>query len=270
MTYGLADVVNHRRMIDASDADSQFKRVAASKLDALLGLCEATTCRRVRLLAYFGESSSPCGNCDTCLDPPQVWDGTVAAQKALSCAFRTGQRFGAGHLIDVLLGKETDRVVQWGHRALSTFGIGKELDKKQWQAVFRQLVAHGLLAVDHDGYGALKLTQASRAVLVGGHKISFRQVCEGRRERAAKKESGAAVMSGLDGAARELWERLRAWRASIAKEHGIPAYVVFHDATLAELARERPASEAALSKISGVGARKLERYGADLLKLLRA
>ncbi len=270
MTYGLGDVVNHRRMIDASDADSQFKRIAGSKLDALLGLCEATTCRRVRLLAYFGESSAPCGNCDTCLDPPQVWDGTVAAQKALSCAFRSGQRFGAGHLIDVLLGNETDRVVQWGHRDLSTFGIGQELDKKQWQAVFRQLVAHGLLAVDPAGYGALKLAPASRAVLAGGQEISFRKVREGQRERTAKKGSGAAVASGLDGAARELWERLRAWRAAIAREQGLPAYVVFHDATLAELARERPTSEAALSKISGVGARKLERYGADLLELLCA
>jgi ATP-dependent DNA helicase RecQ len=199
-----------------------------------------------------------------------VWDGTVAAQKALSCAFRTGQRFGAGHLIDVLLGNETDRMVQWGHRELSTFGIGRELDKKQWQAVFRQLVAYGLLAVDHTGYGALKLTPASRAVLAGGERISFRHVREAKRERTAKRESGAAATSGLDGAARELWERLRAWRAAVAKEHGVPAYVIFHDATLAELARERPASEVALSKISGVGARKLERYGADLLELLRA
>ena len=269
MSYGLGDVVNHRRMIDASEADDQFKRVAGAKLDALLGLCEATACRRVRLLAYFGESSSPCGNCDTCLDPPEVWDGTVAAQKALSCAFRTGQRFGAGHLIDVLLGNETDRVVQWGHRDLSTFGIGKELEKKRWQAVFRQLVAQGLLEVDHSRYGALKLTQASRAVLTGGQSINFRKEQEMRRQRIAKKGSAASA-TGLDGEDRELWERLRAWRAAIAREHGVPAYVVFHDATLAELARERPASEAALGRISGVGARKLERYGADLLRLLRA
>ena len=269
MSYGLGDVVNHRRMIDASEADDQFKRVAVAKLDALLGLCEATACRRVRLLAYFGESSSACGNCDTCLDPPQVWDGTVAAQKALSCAFRTGQRFGAGHLIDVLLGNETDRVVQWGHRDLSTFGIGKELEKKRWQAVYRQLIAQGLLEVDHSRYGALKLTQASRAVFTGGQRISFRKEQEVRRERIAKKTSHASA-TGLDSAGRELWERLRAWRAAVAREHGIPAYVVFHDATLAELARERPASEAALGRISGVGARKLERYGAALLRLLRA
>jgi ATP-dependent DNA helicase RecQ len=269
MTYGLADVVNHRRMIDASEADVQFKRIAGSKLDALLGLCEATTCRRVRLLAYFGETAAPCGNCDTCLEPPQVWNGTVVAQKALSCAFRTGQRFGAGHLIDVLLGNETERVVQWGHRELSTFGIGQELDKKQWQAAFRQLVAQGLLAVDHAGFGALKLTEASRAVLKGGHEIHLRKAQEGRQKRGIKNSAGLSA-TGLDAAAQELWQRLREWRAAIAKEHGVPAYVVFHDATLTELARSRPATEDALSRISGVGTRKLERYGADLLKLLRA
>ena len=268
MAYGLADVVNHRRMIEASDAADQFKRVAGAKLDALLGLCEATTCRRVRLLAYFGEASTLCGNCDTCLEPPVVWDGTVAARKALSCAFRCGQRFGAGHLIDVLLGNVTDRVVQWGHSAVSTFGIGKELDKKQWQAVYRQLVAQGVLAVDHAGYGALKLTALSRAVLTGGEPVHLRQLQEKRRVRSMAKGSGAAAQ--LDASAQERWERLRNWRAAIAKEHGVPAYVVFHDATLTELARVCPSTTDALSRISGVGARKLERYGADLLALLRA
>jgi ATP-dependent DNA helicase RecQ len=267
MAYGLADVVNHRRMIEASDAADQFKRVAGAKLDALLGLCEATTCRRVRLLAYFGEASTLCGNCDTCLEPPVVWDGTVAARKALSCAFRCGQRFGAGHLIDVLLGNVTDRVVQWGHSAVSTFGIGKELDKKQWQAVYRQLVAQGVLAVDHAGYGALKLTALSRAVLTGGEPVHLRQLQEKRRVRSMAKGSGAAAQ--LDASAQERWERLRNWRAAIAKEHGVPAYVVFHDATLTELARVCPSTTDALSRISGVGARKLERYGADLLALLR-
>ena len=267
MAYGLADVVNHRRMIEASDAADQFKRVAGAKLDALLGLCEATTCRRVRLLAYFGEASTPCGNCDTCLEPPVVWDGTVAARKALSCAFRCGQRFGAGHLIDVLLGNVTDRVVQWEHSAVSTFGIGKELDKKQWQAVYRQLVAQGVLAVDHAGYGALKLTALSRAVLTGGEPVHLRQLQEKRRVRSMAKGSGAAAQ--LDASAQERWERLRNWRAAIAKEHGVPAYVVFHDATLTELARVCPSTTDALSRISGVGARKLERYGADLLALLR-
>jgi ATP-dependent DNA helicase RecQ len=267
MAYGLGDVVNQRRMIDASTAEPQFKRIAAAKLDALLGLCEASTCRRVRLLAYFDEASAPCGNCDVCLEPPQVWDGTVAAQKALSCVFRTGQRFGAVHLIDVLLGKETERVQQWGHRDLSTFGIGKELDEKAWRAVFRQLVAQGLLEVDHAGYGSLKLAEASRAVLTGGQTVHLRQVQAGKSKAGAKRST--AVAAGLDPAAERLWKRLREWRAAIAKEHGVPAYAVFHDATLAELARVRPHDEAALAQISGVGQRKLERYGAALLELLR-
>jgi ATP-dependent DNA helicase RecQ len=275
MAYGLGDVVNQRRMIDASTAEQQFKRIASAKLDALLGLCEASSCRRVRLLAYFDEASAPCGNCDVCLDPPQVWDGTVAAQKALSCVYRTGQRFGAAHLIDVLLGKETERVQQWGHGALSTFGIGRELDEKVWRTVFRQLIAQGLLAVDHASYGSLKLADASRAVLTGGQAVHLRQVQAGKPKAVAKRSAaqgagqGVGHAAGLDLAAAPLWQRLREWRAAIAKELGVPAYVVFHDATLAELARARPQSEAELGQISGVGTRKLERYGAALLELLR-
>jgi ATP-dependent DNA helicase RecQ len=267
MAYGLGDVVNQRRMIDASSAELQFKRIASTKLDALLGLCEASSCRRVRLLAYFDETSVPCGNCDVCIDPPQVWDGTVAAQKALSCVYRTGQRFGAAHLIDVLLGKATERVQQWGHGELSTFGIGRELDEKVWRTVFRQLIAQGLLDVDHASYGSLKLTEASRAVLTGGQAVPMRQVQAGKPKAAAKRPAASAA--GLDSSAERLWERLRAWRAAIAKEHGVPAYVVFHDATLAELASVRPQSGTALGQISGVGQRKLERYGAALLELLR-
>ena len=266
MSYGLGDVVNQRRMIDASTAEAQFKRIAAAKLDALLGLCESSSCRRVRLLSYFDEASAPCGNCDVCLDPPQVWDGTVAAQKALSCVYRTGQRFGAVHLIDVLLGKETERVLQWGHRELSTFGIGTELDEKAWRTVFRQLVAQGLLAVDHAGHGSLLLTEASRAVLSGAQSVHLRHAQAGKPKAAAKRAAAAAA--GLDPAAERLWQRLREWRAAIAREHGVPAYVVFHDATLAELARACPQTEAALAQISGVGTRKLERYGAALLELL--
>ncbi len=269
MAYGLGDLVNQRRMIDASVADDQFKRIAASKLDALLGLCEASSCRRVRLLAYFGEAAAPCGNCDVCLEPPDVWDGTVAAQKALSCVFRTGQRFGAAHLIDVLLGKETERVLHWNHGAISTFGIGKELDAPAWRTVFRQLIAQGLLAVDHASYGSLKLVEASRAVLTGAQTVHLRQARKtkaGRHTLAAE----AAHRAGLDADAQQRWERLRAWRARIAKERGVPAYVVFHDATLVELARTDPQTEAALGEVTGVGVRKLERYGAALLALLRA
>jgi ATP-dependent DNA helicase RecQ len=221
----------------------------------------------VRLLSYFDEASAPCGNCDVCIEPPQVWDGTLAAQKALSCVYRTGQRFGAAHLIDVLLGKETERVLQWGHRELSTFGIGTELDEKVWRSVFRQLIAQGLLAVDHASYGSLKLTATSRAVLTGGQAVPLRQVQTGKPKAATKR--AATSVAGLDSAAARSWEQLRAWRAAIAREHGVPAYVVFHDATLAELARARPQSEAALGQISGVGQRKLQRYGAELLELLR-
>jgi ATP-dependent DNA helicase RecQ len=202
-----------------------------------------------------------------CLEPPQVWDGTLAAQKALSCVYRTGQRFGAAHLIDVLLGKETERVLQWGHATLSTFGIGKDLDEKVWRTVFRQLIAQGLLDVDHANYGSLKLTEASRAVLSGGQAVHLRQAQAVKPKASAKRPAASAA--GMDPAAAPRWERLRAWRAGIAKEHGVPAYVVFHDATLAELARARPQTEAALAQISGVGARKLERYGAALLELLR-
>jgi ATP-dependent DNA helicase RecQ len=221
----------------------------------------------VRLLAYFDEAAAPCGNCDVCLAPPQVWDGTVAAQKALSCVYRTGQRFGAVHLIDVLLGKETERVLHWNHQNLSTFGIGRELDEKAWRAVFRQLVAQGLLAVDHAGHGSLLLAEASRAVLAGAQAVPLRRLQAGKPKAAAKRPAAGAA--GLDADAEALWQRLRAWRAGVAREHGVPAYVVFHDATLAELARARPQSEEALGQVSGVGARKLERYGSDLLALLR-
>ena len=277
MAYGLGDVVQQRRMIEGSEADAQFKRAASTRLDALLALCEATTCRRARLLDYFGEaaSNSACGNCDVCLNPPQVWDGTEAAQKALSCAFRTGQRFGAGHLIDVLRGNDTERVRQWGHDQVSTFGIGTELDEKAWRAVFRQLAALGLLTADGEGHGSLRLTAASRDVLKGGQSVPLRLPPEPGRKWAAsmrreEKLDKSGKLAMLDPAARALWERLRAWRTEAAREHGVPAYVVFHDATLAELVRLRPQTESELRHVSGVGARKLESYGGDLLEMLRA
>ena len=272
MAYGLGDVVQQRRMIEGSEADAQFKRIASTKLDALLALCEATTCRRARLLEYFGEAaaSTACGNCDVCLNPPQVWDGTVAAQKALSCAFRTGQRFGAGHLIDVLRGNDTGRVRQWGHDKVSTFGIGKELDDKAWRAVFRQLAALGLLTADGEGHGSLRLTAASRAVLNGSQTVSLRLQPERKKTTAKTTAAREDKLATLDPAARALWARLRAWRTEVAKKHGVPAYVVFHDATLAELVRLRPQTENELRQVPGIGARKLESYGDDLLEILRA
>jgi ATP-dependent DNA helicase RecQ len=266
MTYGLADVVQQRRLIDLSEAGEDHKRVAAAKLDALLGLCETADCRRVRLLAYFGEASGPCGNCDTCLAPPETWDATVAAQKALSAIYRTGQRFGAGHLIDVLRGKPNERTGRLGHDRLSVFGVGAELDEAAWRAVFRQLVALGLARVAHDAYGALKLTEASRPVLRGETEVAMRRATSvaGRaRRRASAPLPGDPA--ALDPA---LFERLKAWRLAEARGQGVPAYVIFHDATLAEIARRRPDNLADLAGISGLGARKLERYGPALLALL--
>ena len=265
MTYGLADVVQQRRMISESEADERFKRVAAAKLDALFGLCEAAACRRVTLLDYFGESSTPCGNCDNCLEPPRTWDATEAVQKALSCVYRTGQRFGVGHVIDVLLGRDGERVRQWGHHALSTFGIGAELAEKEWRAVFRQMVALGLLAAD-PAHGGLLLTEASRSVLTGGQPVALRRAAETEKKKPAGRNG--KIGAELGGPQHALWERLRAWRSQTAKAHGVPAYVILHDATLLELVRERPRSLAALRHIPGIGARKLENYGAALLELL--
>ncbi len=263
MAYGLQDAVQQRRMIDESEADEAHKRLSHARLNALLALCESATCRRQRLLAYFGEDSGACGNCDVCLDPPQTWDGTEAAQKALSCVFRSGQRFGAGQLIDILLGHETERTRQWDHQRLSTWGIGKELADKEWRAVFRQLVATGLLETDH--YGALRLTEAARPVLKGETRLWLRKP---QRERIKERRVPAAVTVTAD-VDRSLFERLRAWRAETAKAHGVPAYIIFHDGTLAEVARRRPQNLAALHGVSGVGAKKLERYGEALVRICR-
>ena len=263
MTYGLGDLVNLRRMLEQSEGSEEFRRVSFAKLDALLGFCESAGCRRVRLLHYFGEEGPPCGNCDTCLDPPQTWDATDAARKALSCIYRTGQRFGAVHLIDVLRGKATDRVEQWNHAELGVFGIGADLDEPTWRSVFRQLVALGYARPDHDSYGALRLTQASRPVLKGEQRVEMRRA-SGRksRSRPAKAHIGSAVNP-------EVFERLKAWRTAQARSQSVPPYVVFHDATLAAIAAARPRDLDALSAIPGIGMRKLERYGPTLIELLQ-
>jgi ATP-dependent DNA helicase RecQ len=263
MAYGLADAVQQRRMIEEGEADEQFKRLGHAKLDALLALCESATCRRQRLLTYFDEDSPPCGNCDICLNPPQTWDGTEAARKALSCVFRTEQRFGAVHVVDVLLGRDTERIRQWHHNTLSTYGIGKELSEKDWRAVFRQLVALGYLEIDHASYGALKLSPASRPVLKGEQSVMLRK----QIEKASRDTPGKSPATQLDARGQALFEQLRSWRAATAKEHGVPAYVIFHDATLAEIARIGPDSIGDLRSISGIGARKLEIYGAALIEL---
>jgi ATP-dependent DNA helicase RecQ len=264
MAYGLADVVQQRRLIDQSDASEDFKRVSGAKLDALLGLCETAGCRRVRLLAYFGEASDPCGNCDTCLEPPQTWDATDAARKALSAVYRTGQRFGAVHLIDVLRGKQSERVERWQHHALAVFGVGADLDQAAWRSVFRQLVALGLARVDHDAHGALRLTEASRAVLKGERAVQMRRVAERARRRPRW-----TLPAGVAAADAGLLDALKAWRRDEARSQGVPPYVILHDSTLAEIARTRPRDLGALGGLGGIGVKKLERYGHALLQLIK-
>jgi ATP-dependent DNA helicase RecQ len=267
MAYGLADVVQMRRLIDQSDAQEDFKRIASAKLDALLGLCETAQCRRVRLLQYFGEDSTACGNCDNCLAPPETWDATEAAQKALSAIYRTGQRFGAVHLTEVLRGRDSERVRRFGHDALSVFGVGRETDELVWRGVFRQLVALGLAHVDHEAHGALKLTEASRAVLKGYERVAMRRQVEAPLGR--KSRSGSTRASDLDGTGEMLLSHLKAWRLEQARVQSVPAYVILNDNTLAQLARVRPQRRDDLLGISGIGAKKLERYGAALLEILR-
>ena len=272
MVYGLGDVVQQRRLIEASEAGDEHKRVASAKLDALLGLCETAQCRRVRLLAYFGEESTACGNCDTCLAPPVTWDATVAVQKALSAIYRTGQRFGAVHVIDVLRGKETERVQRWDHQQLGVFGIGADLDDAAWRDVFRQLVALGLVHVDHAAFGALRLTEASRPVLKGERSVELRRaaprVRRTRKSRATAGVPAAASVTAATGPESERYARLKAWRLAEARRQALPAYVILHDATLAEIARRRPRDLDALADVPGIGARKLERYGPALLELM--
>ena len=270
LAYGLGDVVTLRRMIDESEAGEERRWLERRKLDTLLGYCEATKCRRQVLLANFGETlAKPCGNCDNCLEPVDTWDGTEAARKALSCVYRTGQRFGAVHVTDVLRGMDTDRVAQFGHRELSTFGIGQDLDARQWKGVFRQLVAMGLLEVDAEGFGALRLTAAARPVLKGEQTVQLRREAERKRDRGGRSGASLAAQQLLSSADAAVFETLRAVRAVLAREQNLPAYVIFHDATLREMAVQRPASLADLGRINGVGASKLERYGTRLLEALR-
>ena len=286
MAYGLADVVNQRRMIDDSPAGDEFKRNQRGKLDALLALAEAHDCRRVRLLSYFGEASGPCGEmrnaCDNCRTPPETWDATEAARMALSCVYRieqhSGLHFGAGHLIDVLRGKPTDKVAQHGHARLSTFGVGAAIEEAQWRAVLRQLVALGYLATEGE-YGTLGLTASSREVLRGGVTMLLREAAAApARTRSTRRRKGGAAGEGaaagkppprpLDSTGLERFAALKAWRAEVARAHNLPAYVVFHDATLAEMAEVQPASLDELAGISGVGAKKLEAYGEEILRVL--
>jgi ATP-dependent DNA helicase RecQ len=274
MLYGLQDVVNQRRMIDESPAGEEFKQVLRGKLDALLALAEATDCRRVRLLAYFGEASQPCGNCDNCLSPPQVWDGTDAARKLLSTIYRVQQKsgisFGAGHIMDILRGKRTDKVAQFGHDQVSTFGLGAEFSEQQLRGVLRQLIATGALEVDSEAFNTLRLTEGSRAVLKGEQAVLLRESISQaapRKRRDAKSGAQPAVAAGLTGEGQARFAALKAWRAEVARAHNLPAYVIFHDATLAAVAALAPASLDDLATVSGIGAKKLEAYGSELLRV---
>lgn len=271
MAYGLADVVQQRRLIDDSLASEDFKRVQRAKLDALLALAEAHDCRRVRLLGYFGETSQPCGNCDNCLNPPATWDATEAARKALSCIYRFRPKsFGAGHLIDVLRGQRTAKVQQYGHEALSTFGIGADLSEAQWRAVLRQLIARGYVVAEGE-FNTLSLADGARAVLRGEVSLRLRVPHDarwGRTAVGARAKGARLAAADLDAPAQARWQALKAWRAEVAREHNLPAYLVFNDATLAQMARECPQSLEALAGISGVGAKKLQAYGHELLRVL--
>ena len=271
LAYGLQDVVQQRRMIDQSEGDLAHRRMLGRHLDAMLALCETVECRRVRLLAYFGQESGPCGNCDTCLVPPESWDGTVATQKLLSTVWRLqherNQRFGVGQSVDILLGRTTDKVTQWQHHTLSTFGIGTELTEPEWRGVARQVLAQGLLAVSGE-HQTLQLTADSGEVLGGRRTVSLRREAPRAARSSSRSSSAKAAAVELPVEAAGLFERLRAWRAATAKEEGVPAYVVFHDATLRQIATDRPATLAAVGAVSGIGEAKLKKYGEQIVEVV--
>jgi ATP-dependent DNA helicase RecQ len=265
MVYGLQDVITLRQMVESSTADERHKWLERHRLDAMLGLCEVTSCRRQTLLRYFSEElPEPCGNCDNCLSPPATWDGTEAARKALSCAYRASQRFGAHHLIDILLGRNSERMDRLGHRHLSTYGIGRDLDEKQWLSVFRQLITLGYLQVDHEAHGALKLTEAARPILRGESALLLRR----DEEKRLVRRTGGTPTALADPDNHRLWEELRQLRKQLAETQGVPPYVIFQDAVLMEMIERRPANLTALGQLSGVGVRKLERYGEDFLRVI--
>jgi len=270
MIYGLGDVVSMRQMLDSGDAPEERKRVERQKLDALLGFCESTACRHQALLRYFGEEHlGNCAQCDNCLEPVDTWDATQAVQMALSCVYRTGQRFGVVHLIDVLLGKATPKIEQFRHHTLTTYGIGQALNQAQWSGVFRQLVAGGLLEADIEAYGGLKLSEAARPVLKGEQEIWLRRDAEPAKRKTSKAERTSRVREAYAGANDDpLWQALKARRLELAREQGVPPYVIFHDSTLLEILNHRPASLAEMGQISGVGQAKLARYGDAFLQVL--
>jgi len=270
MAYGLGDVVSMRQMLLSGDAPEERKRVELQKLDALLGFCESTACRHQTILRYFGEEHpGGCGECDNCLSPVDAWDATQAAQMALSCVYRTGQRFGVVHLIDVLLGKLSPKVEQFNHQQLSTFGIGKDMARQQWSSVYRQLVAAGFINVDIEGYGGLKLTEAARPVLKGQQEVWLRRDAEPAKRKSSKAERGSRLREAFAGANEDpLWQALKAKRSELAREQGVPPYVIFHDSTLLEMLDRKPQTLTEMGQISGLGQSKLSKYGDDFLRVL--
>jgi len=270
MTYGIADVMNLVRLLDAGEAADRQRRIERQKIEALIGYCEAVSCRRQILLRYFGEvDHPPCGNCDNCRRPVPSWDGTVAAQKALSAIYRTGQRFGTHHLVDVLLGAETERIIRLGHNRLKTFGVGTELDRRGWLSVFRQLVAQGFVLPDVAGHGGLSLAPGAAEILRGSKAVRFRLEARARERQGRRPERKAgAAATELDPGERALWEALRAWRLEEARRQELPPYVIFHDSTLIEIARRRPVALSALADIPGIGRSKLERYGSAVVGIV--
>ncbi len=270
MAYGLQDVVQQRRMIDESEADDFFKRIQSAKLDAMLGLCETLACRRVRLLDYFGQQSAPCGNCDTCLTPPVSYDATLDVQKLLSTIYRAQQRFGAGHILEILRGSESEKIRQWRHQDLSTYGIGADKTEQEWRAILRQVIALGLVSIDHENYGALKLALASRPVLKGEQQIALRRYQKPVRKKQPASRATGFSETDLSQAQQAVFERLRWWRMETSRAHNVPAYVIFHDATLREIAKAMPHSVDDLRFISGVGEKKRESYGQQIIELIAA
>jgi len=268
MAYGLQDVVLQRRMIDESEADENFKRVLSSKLDAMLGLCETLSCRRMRLLEYFGERAGPCGNCDTCLVPPVSFDATVPVQKLLSAIYRVDQRFAAGHVIDVLRGAQSDRITQWHHDRLTVYGVGADRSEQEWRAIVRQTISLGLVTVDHDAYSSLKLTEAARAVLKGEQKVQLRQYQKPVKQKRQAAPSKGYIEMDLSKSEQAIFEKLRWWRVETARAHNVPAYVIFVDATLREIAKAKPTSLEELRGVSGVGEKKLASYGEEIVAMI--
>ncbi len=272
MAYGLQDVVQQRRMIEESEADETYKRVQSGKLDAMLGLCETLSCRRARLLEYFGQAAGPCGNCDSCLNPAVSFDATVPVQKLLSAIYRTDQRFGAGHVIDVLRGADSEKVKQWGHERLQTYGVGADRGDAEWRAILRQAIALGLVSVDYDAYNSLKLTELARPVLRGEKPVQMRQYQKPERQKRSKGRNTAKdyAEAGMSAAEVTLFEKLRWWRMEAARKHNVAAFVIFHDSTMREIAKARPTSLAELRGVSGVGEKKLESYGSEIISLIES